>query len=151
MGIALLLIALPLLSGCAKKEVTPTPAPPPGPVPAPEPALPQSGDWTALTEFGEFVFTVAGGRYITKISLRFSEYECEGVMLSGGFSVEKRRFGTVTSGWPITDGQFTANADFTGGEIVIQGKFDETGTHVSGTWEITGTTCSGTWESLRVS
>ena len=132
-GIPLLIVVF-VLGACAPKTPTPTTTP--------TPALPKSGEWTALTEFGELSFTVnPDSTGIAKISLHFpGEFKCGGIQVSGGIvSVENPNL------WPITDGQFTVDTSLSLGKVVIDGKFDETGTHASGTWEIN--VCSGTWES----
>ena len=111
------------------------------------PALPKSGEWTTTTEFGELGFTVSpDSTGITKISFDFAEFECGGIQMSGGMSIESE------TPWPITDGQFTVDTTLgpmTPWDVVIHGEFDQTGTQASGTWEISsaGTVCSGTWES----
>jgi len=130
--IGLVVLAVVAFGGCGGEEVTPAP--------------PKPGEWTASTEFGELGFTVnSDSTGIAKVSFDFAEFECGGVQVSGGISVEN------PSLWPITGGQFTVDAYVRPWDIVIRGEFDETGTQASGTWEITGTTCSGTWESSRAS
>ena len=157
--IGVLLILVVLIAGACAPTPAPAPTPVPTPMPTPEvtpaptptptpaPTLAKSGEWTASTEFGEFVFTVeSGGKYLTKILFRFSEYKCGGVTSSGTVSVEK-----IVSGWPISSSRVTVDTYVRPWDIAIQGKFDETGTHASGTWEISsaGTICSGTWESSQ--
>jgi len=105
-------------------------------------APPTPGEWTTSTEFGKLGFTVnSGSTGISKVSFDFAEFECGGVQMSGGVSVETPDL------WPITDGQFTVDVFISPWDVVIEGEFDETGTHASGTWEID--TCSGTWEASR--
>ena len=106
-------------------------------------APPESGEWSASAEFGEFKFTVnpeATG--ISKILFNFSRFECGAVRISSGQV-------SVESLWPITGDQFTVNVNLGSYEIVIGGRFDETGRCATGTWEIDsiGAICSGTWES----
>ena len=116
------------------------------PTPPDTPKLPESGEWTASVEFGEFVLTVdPSGTGISKISYNFVAFECGGARVSCGVSTENQSL------WLITDGQFIINNYVNPWDMVIQGEFDETGTHASGTWEITGATCSGTWESSPAS
>ena len=122
---------------------------------APTPvALPGPGEWTASTGASEFTFTFTVGpdsTDIPKYSIRFTEFKCGGVQVSGGWEA------TVVPKPPITGGQFTIETEERGfgatahtWDIVIQGEFDEKATDASGTWEITseGTVCQeGTWEA----
>jgi len=107
--------------------------------------LPAAGEWTATTEFGKLVITVSqDSTSISEISLNFSgEYMCQGMGIKGEVS--------ISSLWPIIDGQFTADVDlskstFVQGQVTIKGSFDKTGQYVSGTWDMWGE-CIGTWES----
>ena len=137
-------------------EVNIPPTAPPEPSkPAPTPvALPRPGEWTASTGASEFTFTFTVGpdsTDIPKYSIRFTEFKCGGVQVSGGWEA------TVFPKPPIIGGQFTIETEERGfgpaahtWNIVIQGEFDEKATHASGTWEITseGITCQeGTWEA----
>jgi len=134
----------------------PAPTPTPAPVPTPTPAStstqiaeheivsakPESGDWNVTVDFGEFTFTIDNER-ITKLSIRFSEYDCGGIKRSGGLSLGTKE------GWTINNNLFTMDATLMPGEIIIKGKFDDTGKLASGTWQIStgGATCSGQWEA----
>lgn len=88
--LALLAVLLVSTTACGEggDEATPTPSPP-LPTPTITPVPPISGEWSALADFGEFVFTVnPGGTGITKVSFRFSEFKCGPATLSGEVSVE---------------------------------------------------------------
>jgi len=139
-----------VLAGCIPSAVTP----PAGEEASPPitHALPKSGEWIALTGSDQFAFTFtvnSDGTGIPNYSIRFTEFKCGGVQVSGGWGA------TVEPIVPITAGQFTINTkeyiqhgpDW---DIAIQGKFDENGTHASGTWEISAeeTVCAGdSWEA----
>ena len=109
---------------------------------------PQSGDWKATTDFGEFTLTVsAGGASITKVAFTFVAFKCGGggVTISGGI--------TVMSSWSITNNQFTITKNLNTNPIgsswplTIQGTFSANGEQVSGTWNanVAGSGCSGSW------
>jgi hypothetical protein len=127
---------------------------PPEPASTPPVALPKPGEWTASTGASEFTFTFTVGpdsTDIPKYSIRFTEFKCGGVQVSGGWEA------TVLPKPPITDGQFTIETEERGfgttaytWDIVVQGEFDRKATQASGTWEIAseGTTCQeGAWEA----
>lgn len=110
-------------------------------------AQPQSGDWKAQTDFGEFVFTVdSAGTHITKIIITLNNYTCGPITQSGGLTIS---YGG--SGVPITDNQFKIvdNENTYWGTIktTINGTFTQAGDQASGTWskDVFGTICSGNW------
>jgi hypothetical protein len=109
---------------------------------------PQSGDWKATADFGEFTLTVsAGGASITRIAYKFVAFSCGGVgiTISGGMA--------VTSSWSITNNQFTITTNLNSNPIgtswphTIKGTFNATGEQLSGTWSanVAGSGCSGSW------
>ena len=110
--------------------------------------LPQPGVWTARADFGTFDMTVNGdSTAITKIAYHFESWRCGNVTHSGGVTV------TPSSGWPITNRQFSIDNYISGNlsdSMVIRGSFASS-TSASGSWSAKsgGTTCSGTWTSTR--
>jgi hypothetical protein len=114
------------------------------------PSLPS--EWNVSTDFGELKFTVnPDGTGVTEITYIFSSWTCGSATMSGTVKFSK------SSGWPITDRQFTIKNTFdpppigSGSQVmVITGTFDETGAHASGTWEADwyGSICSGNWQAL---
>ena len=114
------------------------------------PSLPS--EWNASTDFGELKFTVnSDGTGVIKITYIFSSYTCGSATMSGTMKFSK------SSGWPITDRQFTIKNTLdppppigSGSQMMtITGTFDETGAHASGTWEADwyGSICSGNWQA----
>ena len=109
-----------------------------------------SGDWKAVTDFGEFIITVnSEGTYITKLVTTFSSFSCGGVTQNGTVSSQ------VSPGWPISNNQFTIEKSINPtGTITmsLNGTFIEAGAQASGTWSInvSGTTCSGSWGPITV-
>jgi len=114
-------------------------------------AQPQSGDWTAQTDFGEFVFTVnPTGTHINKLVITFVSFSCGGVTQSGTIIT------STSPGWPISNNQFTIETSInpTGSiSMTITGTFSVTGDQASGTWSlnVSGTICSGSWGPIPVS
>jgi hypothetical protein len=110
--------------------------------------LPQPGVWTARAGFGTFDMTVNGdSTAITKIAFHFESWRCGNVTHSGGVTV------TPSSGWPITNRQFSLDSYFSGNlsdSMAIRGSFASS-TSASGSWSAKsgGTTCSGTWTSAK--
>jgi len=114
-----------------------------------KPSLPS--EWNASTDFGEMEFTVnSDGTGVIEITYIFSNWTCGSATMSGTVKFSK------SSGWPITDRQFTIKNTFdpppigSGSQVMtINGTFDETGAHASGTWEADwyGSLCSGTWQA----
>ena len=110
--------------------------------------LPQPGVWTARADFGTFDMTVNGdSTAITKIAYNFQNWRCGSVTHSGGVTV------TYSSGWPITNGQFSIDSHISGNlsdSMVIRGSFASSRS-ASGSWSAKsgGTTCSGTWTSAK--
>ena len=124
MGLALMAL---LLSGC-------------GPSAPPET---RAGEWEAITDFGEFTFTVdSSGTTIT--SIEYSFQSCSDAIISGSVTFS----GTIDlrEGLPIEDGKFTLEV---GGvtSMEFDGKFSRDGTRASGSW--TAGACSGKWTSTR--
>ena len=113
------------------------------------PSLPS--EWIALTNFGDLKFTVnSDGTGVIEITYIFSSWTCGPATMSGTMKFSK------SSGWPITDRQFTIKNTLdpppigSGSQVMtINGTFDETGAHASGTWEADwyGSLCSGNWQA----
>jgi hypothetical protein len=82
---------------------------------------------------------------IESIALTFNDFSCGGVITNGTI--------TQTGSTAISNGQFTANIDWTGtlGDRTMEiiGTFDDSGTSASGTYEADydGTICDGTWDA----
>jgi len=112
-------------------------------------AQPNSGDWTVITDFGQFVLTVnPNGTYITKISYTFSSWTIGSITRSGTVTI------STSPGWPITVNKFTiVNSFVTNEKMTIIGEFNQTGDGASGTWSANfhGTTASGNWQVTFVS
>ena len=114
-----------------------------------KPSLPS--EWNASTDFGELKFTVnSDGTGVIEITYIFSSWTCGPATMSGTMKFSK------SSGWPITDRQFTIKNTLdpppigSGSQVMtINGTFDKTGAHASGTWEADwyGSLCSGNWQA----
>ena len=109
------------------------------------PTLPQAGDWSGISGFGEIELLVSpDSTAIESIVLTYIDFTCGNVTSNGSI--------TITSSWPISNGQFSAdlNLDITQDRTMkITGTFDDSGTYVSGTYEAdySGTICDGTWDA----
>jgi hypothetical protein len=110
---------------------------------SPPSCSPTPGTWTGPADFGEIEFVVTqDGTEIEQIEIVFIDFTCGITTVNGSI--------TITSTWPITNGQFTADLTLGGGnEMTIQGTFDGNCTNVTGTYEadFDGTICQGTWDA----
>ena len=109
------------------------------------PTLPQAGDWTGISGFGEIELVVSpDSTAIESIVLTYIDFTCGNDTSNGSI--------TITSSWPISNGQFSAdlNLDITQDRTMkITGTFDDSGTYVSGTYkaDYNGIICDGTWDA----
>ena len=110
------------------------------------PTLPVAGEWGGISGFGEIELVVTpDSTGIESIVITFNDFSCGNTISNGSI--------TFTGSWPISNGEFTADLDWTGTagdrEMNIMGTFDDSGTYVSGTYEADhdGTICAGIWEA----
>ena len=110
------------------------------------PTLPVAGEWGGISGFGEIELVVTpDSTGIESIGIIFDDFRCGNIITNGSI--------TFTGSWAISNGQFTADLDWTttagDREMNIMGTFDDSGTYVSGTYEADydGTICAGIWEA----
>jgi hypothetical protein len=109
------------------------------------PSPPVAGDWSGTSGFGEIELVVSpDSTAIETIVIRYIDFTCGNVTSNGSI--------TITSSWPISSGQFSADLNLDIAEnrtMKITGTFDDSGTYVSGTYEADydGILCDGTWDA----
>jgi len=110
-----------------------------------------SGEWHAVTDFGELVLTIdstnSSTAKIKKVSYRFSDWSCGSVRHSGEI--------VDATGWIIAVNEFaiTSTSSPSGiPTIIVDGMYDTGNQLFSGTWKeiANDTVCSGTWEASVV-
>jgi hypothetical protein len=151
--VILLCLSAIILAGCggaAGNSPTSTTLPGGATAPAFTGPLP-AGDWTAATDFGNFVFTVdAGGKKISKLTLQFAD---KWVCGTAPTTDRPMRYVTTISNWPITDGSISIldNLDAVHKiSLQLSGSYNEDSQILSGTWEenSNGTKCMGVWKAI---